>query len=437
MKAWNDLLDILANKFGKETVDTWLRPLKVVKFDAGNLYLYATSTFQLHWFREYVTPYLDKHLLTASGRVIKVHLSIEGKEPSSPKKEGALTDEYQADPLESYATFEGFIPSSDPHLPYLTLSQLADGSLPLGHYNPIYIYGPKGSGKSHLLMSTAKSLKEQGKRCFFVRANTFTNHVIWAFRSTSLHAFRSTYRNIDVLIIDDVHLLSGKIATQEELFHTFNRLHTKGVQIILAAECSPRLLEQIEERLISRFEWGLTLPVSFPNQALCLKILELRAHYLNIPLNLPLKTFLIESFKNPQTLIQALETLALHLPQTSVPTDLEIVKYYLKNLLIKESATSLTPEKILKIVANTCGITVEDILGKGQNRECALPRQIAMYLCREKLRLPYLKIGRLFFRDHSTVITSVKRVKAAAKQKEKAFISPLRDIQQLFFKSFS
>ena len=435
MKAWNELLKILESQFGKKTINVWLRPLKVVKFDAGNLYLNATSAFQLHWFNEYITPYLHRHLLTGSGRPIKVHLSIEGENPFVKKEKKPLKNWYQPDLLEPHANFESFIQSSDPNLPYTILTQLANGSLHLGQYNPIYIHGPRGSGKSHLLMSIAKVLKEKERRCFFVRASTFTDHVIWAFRSTSLQDFRKTYRNIDVLIIDDVHLFARKMATQEELFHTFNHLHTAGHQIILGSERAPRLLEEIEERLVSRFEWGLTLPVAPPSDELRLKILEQRADSLTLSLNLSLKAFLIESFKNLDTLVQALETLAFHLPEASNPTDLEIAKYHLKHLLTKELETYLTPEKILKIVANAFGIKIEDILGKGQNREWTLPRQIAMYLCREKLKLPYPKIGRLFFRDHSTVITSVKRVKKGAKKKEKTFVVPLRDIQQALSKS--
>lgn len=431
MKAWDTLLTLLEEKLGKKTVDEWLRRLKVVKFDAGNLYLDATDSFQISWFKEYVTPYLSKYFLSGRGKPIKIHFTIQGK-PFPPKKEMEKeTPLFQPDPLEPHAIFEEFITKGDKHLPLNILSELVEGSLPFGSYNPIYLYGPQGSGKTHLLMATAHALQERGVSCFYVRADTFTEHVIRAFRSTSLQEFRKIYRDIDVLIIDDIHLLSRKTATQEELFHTFNRLHTAKLQIILGANQPPHLLEEIEERLISRFEWGITLSIHTPTEEDRMKILEERGKALELPLNAPIKEFLIKTFKNPHTLVQSLGALALRLPHATLPPDLEIVEYHLKDLIEKESKTVLTPEKILKTVANTFGIKTEDILGKAQNKECALPRQIAMFLCREKLGLPYPQIGRLFSRDHSTVMSSVKRVKMGLEKKEEEFLLPLSDIQRI------
>lgn len=431
MKAWDTLLTLLDEKLGKETVDEWLRRLKVVKFDAGNLYLDVQDSFQINWFKEYVTPYLSKHFLSGRGKPIKVHFTIQGK-PFPPKKEAKKEESlFNPDPLEPHATLDEFITKGTEHLPLNILSELVEGPPPYGSYNPIYLYGPEGSGKSHLLMATAKALQEKGVNCFYIRADTFTEHVIRAFRSTSLQEFRKVYRDIDVLIIDDIHLFSRKTTTQEELFHTFNRLHTAKLQIILSANQPPRLLEEIEERLVSRFEWGITLSMNPPTEEERITILEERGRALELPLNAPIKEFLLKTFKNPHSLVQSLEALALRLPNATLPPDLEIVEYHLKDLVEKESKTVLTPEKILKTIANTFGIKTEDILGKAQNKECALPRQIAMFLCREKLGLPYPQIGRLFSRDHSTVMSSVKRVKTGLEKKEEGFLLPLNDIQRI------
>ena len=431
MKIWANLLEFLDGKLGKKTVDEWLRSLQVIKFDAGNLYLDAPSAFHINYFKEYVTPHLPKHLVSGIGKEIKVHFSIQGKE-HPPKNSQEVEDGllFAPDPLEPEATFDTFVHTEKSHLPLEILTELASGTLSLGNYNPIYLYGPKGSGKSHLLMGIARALQLLGKRCFYVKADTFTEHVIRAFRGALLQPFRKTYRDIDVLIIDDVHLFARKTATQEELFHTFNRLHTAKQQIILSSLEPPHLLEEIEERLVSRFEWGITLPISPPAEEERMKIIEERGRLLELPLNAPLKEFLLKSFKNPHSLVQALEALSIRLPSITLPPDLEIAEFHLKDLLAKESQTLLNPEKILKTVANTFGIKTEDILGKAQHKECALPRQVAMFLCREKLGLPYPQIGRLFKRDHSTVITSVKRVKNGIEKKEEEFLLPLNDIQR-------
>lgn len=431
MKAWSQLLNLLDNQLGKLTVDKWLRTLKIVKFDAANLYLDAADTFQINWFKEYVSHLLPKYFLTGRGKPIRIYFTIGGKSLFKQKK--TIPEEeisFAPDPLEPHATLETFILSEGENISYKIFSELIDSTLKIGSYNPIYIYGPKGSGKTHLLMGITQALIEQGKKCFFVHSETFTGHVIKAFRSGLLQEFRKAYRGIEVLIIDDVHLFSRKIATQEELFHTFNRLHTSGLQIILGAALPPHMLEDIEERLISRFEWGITIPVTSPSLMERTAILESRAQALSLPLSPSIKHFLTTHFNNLHSLIRALEALALRFPESKQTIDLEMAQFHLKDLINKETEETLTPEKILKGVANSFGIKKEDILGKSQIKEYTLPRQIAMYLCRNKLQMSFLKIGRFFSRDHSTVMSSVKRIKKGIEKKEEALKLPLSDIQR-------
>ena len=261
MKAWHDFLKTLEKDLGKETVDKWLTPLKILKFDAANLYLDATDSFQILWFYEHVT----QGLKDPNGRKIKLHFYLNGQPLQKKAKKTAAGEplakqHFSPDHLASHATFANFIKEESPFLPYDLLTHI-DGT-----YNPIFLYGPTGCGKTHLLMATAHQLKKAGKNVFYVRTETFTEHVIRAFRTTSLQEFRPTYRNLDCLILDDVQMLKGKNTTQEELFHTFNRLHTQGMQIVLSSNTSPRELEGIEERLKSRFEWGITLPLSAPTR---------------------------------------------------------------------------------------------------------------------------------------------------------------------------
>jgi chromosomal replication initiator protein len=233
---------------------------------------------------------------------------------------------------------------------------------------------------------------------------------VQAIRLGQMQAFRKIYRDIDVLIIDDIHIFSRKGATQEEFFHTFNTLHTAGSLILLSANASPTKLHEIEPRLISRFEWGISLGLEKGDFA---PILEKKAHLWNIFLSDELTRFLLEKF--PRNPILALQALVLRGKGAAISC--LGAERLLKDLIEKEQANELTPEQIIKDVAGHYGITSEDLLGKSQTRECSLPRAMAMYLCRKNLNLPFQKIGDLFDRDHSTVMSSVKQIQSGIEKK--------------------
>ncbi len=301
-------------------------------------------------------------------------------------------------------TLENFIPSGK----NLVVHKLLNESSP---FNPIYLYGPKGAGKTHLLMGAAIALQKSGKRVFFVKAETFTEHVVQAIRLGQMQNFRKVYRDIDALVIDDIHIFSRKAATQEEFFHTFNTLHTLGRPILISADVAPMQLNEIEPRLISRFEWGISLGLERNEMG---PILEKKATLWRMPLSEELKALLVEKF--PRDPILALQALTLRTKGAAV--NCMVAERLLKDLLEKEQENALTPEKIVKGVAGHYGITSEDLLGKSQMREYALPRQVAMYLIREKLKWPFQKIGQLFERDHSTVMSSVKQIQKAIEEKK-------------------
>ncbi|MCK4934328.1 MAG: ATP-binding protein, partial [Simkaniaceae bacterium] len=406
------------------------------------------------WFNEHINPKLNKSFYNKNGHLVKVHISAPTglnlpKKPQSPSKQNIkpIHETYTSDPLESYATFPLFISETNQNIPFKLLSDLVGykqekstfgkNEIQLGEYNPIYLYGPKGSGKTHLLMATAKACMEKGIPTVYIKAETFSEHVIRAFRTTTLKNFRETYRQNHVLIIDDIHILSRKTATQEELFHTFNNLQTAGMQMIFSANCAPRDLREIEERLISRFEWGLTLP--FKDHTLSEKkaIAKLRCKLLKFPLSTELIDYLLNTFSHISELLTSIEALVLRShhtkhPQKSHQITVEFAKNQLKDLIAIESKNQLNSDKILKIIATFFGIRIEDIVGKAQSKDCVAPRQIAMYFCRTKLKLPYLKIGDLFMRDHSTVMSSVKRIIKGIETNDRTITAPLLDIQKLF-----
>lgn len=432
MQAWEQFLQIKEAELGHETVKKWLRSLKVRRFDAGNLYLEAKDSFQLLWFEEHIRSSAQS-LVNGNNRPIKIHLSIANALPFSKKtrtKGKSYPDTEKPfgltfDTPDPSCTFEYFKSCEENEISVRLLHEIAglssETGTPSSTFNPIYIYGPTGSGKTHLLMSLAHAYTTFGLKTIYVRAETFTEHVVTAIRAGQMSTFRQAYRNADVLLIDDVHVFSRKGATQEEFFHTFNTLHLEGKQIILTACCAPPELQLIEPRLISRFEWGIVLPLKLLPREKLKEMLETKTQILHFDLSQQVIDYLLDTFtSNPKTLVKSLEALILrlHIGQDHSIQDLSVTAAgtLLADLLIEEQKSALTPLKIIQKTAGHFGIRSEDILGKAQTKECALPRQIAMHLCRNKLKMPYMKIGDIFSRDHSTVMASVKHIQKSLDQ---------------------
>ena len=413
MQVWEEFLSQIREEIGSGAFERWLAPLKLLRFDAANIYLEAKDSFQISWFEEHIRPRIKKKLFNNNQRLIAVHLSL----PSGGEGEKKPVAEYprlniKPDALDPEMTLEHFIPLEQNLMAFKLISEIS-ATTP---FNPIYLYGPKGSGKTHLLMGAAHRLKSLGKKVFFAKAETFTEHVVQAIRLGFMQDFRKAYRDIDVLLIDDIHIFSKKSATQEEFFHTFNALHTFGKPILLSANAAPSSLSEIEPRLISRFEWGLSLSLDKPDIR---PILEKKSSLWNLPLSPDLAQFLLSRFKkNP---LQALQALALR-SKGAPPTPL-IAEKLLRDLLEEENRHILTHDEIIKLVAAHYGVKTEDLLGDSKMREYALPRQVAMYYCREKLKMPFQKIGELFKRDHSTVMTSVKQIQKAIEENKIELIS--------------
>ncbi len=440
MRSWDEFLKKHEGLLGADIVNKWLRPLKVVHFDSGNLYLEAKDSFQVLWFEEHVRPLLKRHLLNNNFRPIKVHLTVtEASAHPRPKKEKykclpSLSLAF--DPLDPTTTLDNFVVGEENKIVSQFLGELNGG---LGMFNPIYLWGSEGCGKTHLLTALAKVFRNKGLNALYARAETFTEHVVSAIRSSEMQTFRKAYRHVDILLIDDVHLLARKAATQEEFFHTFNTLHTAGKQMIFSSKCAPSFLEEIEPRLVSRFEWGINIHFKKLNSSELKQMLLKRCDTLNFLLADDVSDFLVHTFPSSKSLNRALEALVLrsHLQEdarhkrNSQTIDKKIAEKMLGDLIEKEQKTALSPERIIATVSSIYGVRNEDLLGKSQSQDCSFPRQIAMYLCRQELKLPFQGIGRIFNRDHSTVMTSIKQIEKRIEASDAELLTSLNEIRHL------
>ena len=433
MHAWDQFLELVDKELGKQTVDKWLRPLKVVSFDALNLFLEAQDTFQILWFEEHIRQRALKHFFNNNQKPIKIHLSTSTQSgrsnPKFPKKKvDGEKISYHFKSLDKTCTFSNFIFSKENILAEKLFTQLIASEFDLGkipEFNPIYVYGPKGCGKSHLLMACTAHFQSVGYKAIYSSSDIFTDHLVNAIRSADMSRFREVWRACDILLLDDIEHFAKKGATQEEFFHTFNALHLAGKQIILSSNVSPNELTQIEPRLVSRFEWGIVVPLKGLPKEQFTTMLQKKAEALKIQLPSKVAAYLIDFFQSsPKNLMQGLEALILrmHLEKESFQTLNQLtplaLKKILSDLLRAEEQALITPQKIIGGVSQVFQIGEAEVIGKSQARECLEPRKLAMYLCRQMLKMPYTKIGETFSRDHSTVMSAIRQVEKQLKEPE-------------------
>jgi chromosomal replication initiator protein len=428
MRAWDAFMDLQKRQLGEDVLKKSLFSLRLINFDAGNLYLEVATPFEQTWFDQHLRTKASHFLAEAANRTVKIHLRVT----STPQKKREWTPKLDLSPdaLDPYATFASYLPGPDNDE---SLALLLKALETPGGFNPLYLHGPHQSGKSHLAMAAAHLCAAKGLKPFFVRSERFTKHVVTAIRLGEMQKFRQLYRSCDVLLLEDVDLLDGRSATQEEFFHTFNTLHGAGKQIILTATVPPSLLPAgIEPRLTSRFGWGLVLPFHPLSPDHLPQLLDLRLTALGATLSPAMREFLLHRAKTPSALVSALDSLLLHAhlhrldPTTLSPT----AAPHLWEKLFPQRIT-LRPEDIIDAVCETWEIPASSLLGKSQKKEDSVPRQIAIYLCRTRLQMPLKKIGKFFDRDHSTVITSVRTVQKKIELKDKELSDKLHRLEKL------
>jgi chromosomal replication initiator protein len=347
------------------------------------------------------------------------------KSPAAPALLGVRTSFAAApdsepvdDGLNAKYTFEKYVVGSCNQFAHAAAKATAEA--PGATYNPLFIYGGVGLGKTHLMHSIGNSIKMRSPhmRVAYITSERFMNELINAIRFNKTQSFRDKYRSIDVLLMDDVQFMAGKERTQEEFFHTFNTLHNGQKQIVVSSDCPPREIPTLEERLHSRFEWGLIADLEPPDLETKVAILKRKADMDGIDLDDEIAIYIASKVKsNVRELEGSLVRLVAISSMKGVPISKTLAQESMKNILQAERPAGLTMEHIVRVVASHYRMTPEDIKAKSNARGVALPRQVAMYLCKRLTRHSFPEIGREFGgKHHTTVMHSVEKIDTLQKE---------------------
>jgi chromosomal replication initiator protein len=314
--------------------------------------------------------------------------------------------------LNARYTFATFVVGSNNRLAHAAALSVAERP---GHsYNPLFVYGGSGLGKTHLMHAIGHAVlsRHPKKRVAYATSEKFTNEFINSIRGQKSEEFRERYRRIDVLLIDDIQFIAGKEGTQEEFFHTFNAIHEEGKQIILSSDRPPKAIPQLEDRLRSRFEWGLIADISTPDLETRIAILRAKAEAANVSVPPLVIDFLAQRIvSNIRELEGALTRIVAYATLNAVAVTTDLAQQMLQNILYNPRRQSLSPERIVETVAKYYGVPSDQLRGKARDKQIVLPRQIAMYLMREETEAPLLRIGEaLGGRDHSTVLHGCEKI---------------------------
>ncbi len=418
-KNWTGVLEDLKSKLGETVYSTWIAPLKVVKQDNHSIELEAPDQFFKDWVEKHYLSLiqetsrlkgLDNLLVTLALGSPADNVPVHTPAPEAPVRNPAAAGVIN---LNSRYTFENFVVGGANR--HAHAYSLAVANAPAKAYNPLFIYGGVGLGKTHLIQAICHQIRHNtpaGVKICYVSSEKFTNELIDAIVHRSTSAFRQKYRSLDVLVIDDIHFIAGKESTQEEFFHTFNTLYDAHKQIVFSSDRPPKEITNLQERLVSRFGWGLATDIQPPDLETRVAILKKKIEREPVQVPDDVIFFIAQLIKtNIRELEGALiRTIAYSLLEEA-PVSLGLTKEVLKDLL-KEPSKLITIDFIQRCVVEEFGVSLQDLKTQRRNKQVVVPRQVAMYLSRELTELSLPEIGELFGgKDHTTVLHSYKKIK--------------------------
>ncbi|HPC84630.1 MAG TPA: chromosomal replication initiator protein DnaA [Thermoanaerobaculaceae bacterium] len=398
---WTTIISLLQARLPKDEFELWFEPV-ATEASGENLTLVVPSDVYAEYIRDHHLATLQQLAVQAAGPRATVSVRVEGPPPPS----GSVVTRT---PLNRRYTFDAFVPG--PSNQFARAAALSVAENPGRAYNPLFVYGGSGLGKTHLLHAIGNEVLARNPRCRvrYVPTEQFVNELITCIRLHKMQEFRDSYRPTEVLLLDDVHIVAGKERTQEEFFHTFNALHEAGHQIVLTSDTPPTAIGGLEERLRSRFVWGLVADIQPPAFETKCAILVNKARLEGFDLPNDVVLFMARRVReNIRELEGFLNRVIVYSTLTGQAPTLDVVRAALSSLLPDER--QVTPGEIIRFVAHHYGVKVADLKGRDNRRSIAFPRQVAIYLIREILNLSYPEIGKIFSKHHSTVIYSVEAI---------------------------
>jgi chromosomal replication initiator protein len=431
-QTWQAALGELQLEMTKATFDTWLRDAKLVGYEDGTFVIGVRNGYAKDWLENRLANSIRRVLTRLANRSATVRFVVwdepsqepppaplktpDTKKPARNRQAPPQPEKRTSFPLNARYTFNYFVVGSSNRLAYA--AALAVTEQPADCYNPLFVYGGVGLGKTHLLHAIGHACRERGLRSLYVPAETFTNDLIEAIRTYTTESFRETYRTADVLLIDDIHFIAGKEATQEEFFHTFNALHAGGAQIVISSDRPPKAMATLEERLRSRFEWGLMVDVRPPELETRIAILRRKAEARGAVLPDDVLYLIAEQVQmNIRELEGTLNKVLMLSEVEGQPLTPQMVETALIDL--EPRRPDVNGDEIKNAVAGYYGLDLEELCGSSRRREVARPRQIAMYLMREETESSFSQIGKaLGGRDHTTVIHGHEKIDSLIEEDE-------------------
>ncbi|MFA6908538.1 MAG: chromosomal replication initiator protein DnaA [Patescibacteria group bacterium] len=439
-QLWEATLGELELSLSKANFTTWFKNTFIAEHNEKEVVIGVPNAFTKAWFEKKYHVNILKSIQHSVGEHIKTVTYTVAAKPSTVSTAQATVQtitppvttalpayqpQYKTQGglhLDSKYTFDTFIVGKSSELAYATCKAVA--KTPGTTYNPLFLYGGSGLGKTHLIQAIANELLRQqpSLKIIYVTCEKFTNDFIQSITRGSANDFKTTYRSADVLLIDDIQFLSGKEGTQEEFFHTFNALHQSHKQIVLTSDRAPKAIPGLENRLVSRFEWGMMADVQQPDVETRTAILEAKCRERKYTLSREILQYIAN---NIQTNVRELEgalnrIVAFHDLNNTVPS-LESIKALLQSVTQHQKREgALTPKQVMAIVSGFYEISLDELKGNSRKKELVLPRQITMYLLREDVKSSYPTIGQeLGGRDHTTAIHAFEKIKAAVENDEK------------------